>query len=47
MAQPVRPKHAVGPGLGRIFWLDRSNGLGYAGKNKDLLKARPDSPMIF
>jgi hypothetical protein len=32
MAWPIGPKHAVGTDLGRIFWPDRSNGLGLGRK---------------
>jgi hypothetical protein len=40
IAQPVGPKHAVGPGLGWNLWSDSSNRPGLGWKNDDLLKAR-------
>jgi hypothetical protein len=45
MAQPVGPKHAVGLGLGRIFWPDRSSRPGLGWQKQEFtegLARRPD-----
>jgi hypothetical protein len=45
MARPVGAKYAVGPGLGRIFWPDKSTGPGLGWEKQKFIEGlarRPD-----